>query len=151
MVAYNQTKANEKPPVPPMQTIGPLGAQAFARFYMQTNDWSYATGSTTYMRHYFTSTCDECAFFAKGVDTRTRAHHRYIGDRLIVRDIFSDGDETNPHEQEVVVTYDVTSVELVDSDGKYVDADPAALGLKDRLHLKWTAAGWVVTRGTPVK
>jgi hypothetical protein len=150
-IANNPNKIGEKPPLPPAQTTGPLGAQTFARFYMKTNDWAYATGSTTYMRHYFLPSCVECSFYASGIDRRHRAGERYIGDRITVRSVQSIDDESNVERQSVLVDYDVTSVEAVDAVGRFVDAAPAARSLHDRLDLIWTRTGWLVAKGTAIK
>ncbi|MCW2542163.1 MAG: hypothetical protein JWN95_3888 [Frankiales bacterium] len=149
--ADNPNKPGEKPPLPPAQATGPLGAQGFARFYMQTNDWAYATGSTTYMNHYFRPSCVECKSLRDAVDRATRLHRRLIGYRVKVKSVQSVGDVDQTLRQSVLVSYDTTSGEVVDEHDKFVTGTPAIQNSADQLDLAWTASGWVVVRGTPIR
>jgi Family of unknown function (DUF6318) len=142
-------KAGEKPPVMPIAATQhtAAGAQAFAKFFIQTIDWGYATTSTTYMRHHFVVGCVECRSVADSIDRDRKKGHHFIGDRFTIRGTSKPSIDGAVATQ--TVTVDVTSVEIVTSAGGYVGAAPALTGYKETISEKWQHGGWVVTQMAP--
>jgi hypothetical protein len=139
----------EKPPVMPVLATEhtPAGAKAFAVFFIKTIDWAYATTSTTYMRHYFQPSCVACRSAADAVDKAAREHHHFIGDRFTIRRILLG--EPRDEELSAIVHFDVTSAEVLDRHGNYVDAEPALTNFQEHVYEAWRSAGWTVTEMIP--
>lgn len=123
------------------------GAAAFAKFFIQTIDWAYATTSTTYMRHYFQLSCVACRSTADAVDKARRAGHYFVGDRFKIRKVTT----ATPRGAQLsaVVHFDVESVEVVTQQNKYVDAAPAATDVKEHAFATWGAKGWSIAEMIP--
>jgi hypothetical protein len=139
------TRPGETPPVMPLLASqhSAAGAKAFAEFFIKTIDWGYATTSSTYMRHYFSKTCIGCLSTAVALDKAAHAKHHFIGDRVTVKSAM----ETRPpsmNARHLLATFDVTSTEVVDADGRYVDATPALNDLQQLVDLSWQSGRWVV-------
>jgi len=143
----NLLHAGETPPVMPalaMMDSAP-GAVAFAKFFMQTFDWGYATTSSTYVRHYFASSCAECSSAANGIDTSARAQQRFIGDRFLnlVAVAVPVGARSDV-DAAIKVDFAVTGTEVVDKEGKEVQAVPPRETESVTVFLRWQVTGWVV-------
>ncbi|MGH8961173.1 MAG: DUF6318 family protein [Jatrophihabitantaceae bacterium] len=127
------------------------GAIAFAKFFIQTIDWAYATTSTSYMRHYFAPGCVTCKSIQAGIDQAHAKGRHFIGDRITITSV-THVESTREHgaEYRMVVAFDVTSVEVVDSHGRFVDGD-RALKLQNQVSVRWAGNSWVVVYmlGTP--
>jgi hypothetical protein len=121
----------------------PDGAKAFAEFFIKTIDWGYATTSSAYMRHYFQHACVGCRSTADALDRARRKKHHFIGDRFTIKSATMTGPVTT-QKAHVVVTFDVESVEVVDKNGKPVDAAPAANGFRELVTLSWHGTQWAI-------
>ena len=146
----NLTVKGEKPPVLPLEATRHTqgGAVAFAEFFVRTIDWGYATISSSYMRHYFSPACVACVSLADGIDSAAAKHHRFIGDRISVMSASArtSGDGAGVT---VRVNFAVTSGEVVDASGNFVDGAPALKQTVD-LAAHWTGDMWSVRDWVPV-
>jgi hypothetical protein len=151
-VANNPTKAGETPPMPPV--LGGHAAQAaiyFAEFFIKTIDWAYATTSTTYMKHYYEQTCVECRSIDAGISTAARKGHRFVGDRITIkRSELVTPNDLPLAEISILIRYDVTSVEVLDKNGRFVAAD-VAHHFAEHVGLRWRSGGWRVVDLAPVR
>jgi hypothetical protein len=121
----------------------PAGAVAFAKFFIQTIDWGFATTSSTYMRHYYVASCKACQTFATGLDTDKVRGYRNIGGRTTITDshlstAYIAGAKTVP----VVVTFNDTSFEKLDQAGKFISAEPALRSTKFIVTTQWLHDAW---------
>jgi Family of unknown function (DUF6318) len=143
----NITKAGEKPPLMASwaQEDSPRGAIAFATFFIKTIDWAFATTNGSYMRHYFEYSCTSCRSVADGVDRSRKAGIRYIGDRFsnIGGTVTSMNPEANA-DVSVLLVFDTTGAESVDSKGKAVDAEPPHRGATYQAYLGRRSSGWTI-------
>jgi hypothetical protein len=148
----NLLKAGEQPPVMPLEASQhtPAGAIAFAKFFIQTIDWGFATTSGAYMRHYFLSSCIECASHADSLDKTRKAGEHYLGSRFAIRSISSvRSDRRDGSEASAKVLFDLTSMEVLNSSGAFVSGDIARPGNQRLLWMAWRANGWVVVDMSP--
>jgi hypothetical protein len=139
------TKAGEKPPIMPLEATQhtPEGAKAFAEFFIKTIDWGYATTSSAYMRHYFKRSCVGCRSTADALDKAKHKEHHFLGDRFIIESA-QITDNTTIAKPQVLVTFDVSSSEVVDKNGKFVNGGPALRGFRELASLSWHTSRWVV-------
>jgi hypothetical protein len=138
------TRAGEKPPIMPLEATQhtPDGATAFAQFFIKTIDWGYATTSSTYMRHYFQTACVGCRSTADALDKARKQKHHFIGDRFTIRSATEQG--TTALKVHVLTTFDVSSSEVVDHDGKFVDGGPAIPKFRELIDMSWHGDHWLV-------
>ncbi|MEO6885835.1 MAG: hypothetical protein ABI232_06055 [Jatrophihabitantaceae bacterium] len=102
------------------------------------------------MRHYFQSTCTECRSHADGLDNTRKAGDHYIGGRFTIRTVREgENDGARGSELSDVVTFDITSLEAVDGNNKFRNADPAHNGLQSALWLAWRNDAWTVVYTSP--
>ena len=118
------------------------GAKSFAEFFIKTIDWGYATTSSTYMRHYFTTACIGCRSTADAIDKAAKQHHHFIGDRFTA--LAANAAAISSSSSVANARFDVTSGEVVTKSGKYVAAEPALSRVRQRLLLEWHGDGWTV-------
>jgi hypothetical protein len=140
----NLRKPGEKPPVMPLEATQHTqdGAVAFAKFFIQTIDWGFATTSGAYMRHYATKTCTSCAALANGMDAVRAKGNHYLGGRFSVRGAPTiDPDASSTH-MAVQFTVDVTSFEEVDARNQFQQGDIAHTGEQFRIEVIWRDSGW---------
>jgi hypothetical protein len=139
----NLLHKGERPPVMPLAATKhtAAGAVAFAKFFIRTIDWGYATTSSAYMRHYYEPSCITCRSIAKAIDTQAAKRHHFRGDRLSIRaaDLTGGFGATAA----VTVTFRVSSVEVVDVRGDFVDASPAVT-LRNVVTARWLSRHWRV-------
>jgi hypothetical protein len=142
----NLRTKDERPPVEPVAALAHTraGANAFAKFFIRTIDWAYATTSTTYMRHYFESSCAICRGLASQIDRDRRRHLHFIGDRITIRR--ANSGRMIGKARTVTVSVDVTSVEVVDRRKSFVSGQGALSSYRERIHLRWLEHRWIVTR-----
>jgi hypothetical protein len=140
----NLLHKGERPPVMPELATEhtPAGAVAFARFFIRTIDWGYATTSTAYMKHYYEPSCITCTSIAKAVDGQAAKQHHFRGDRLSIRT--AGVSDQSGASVTVTVRFRVSSVEVVDDRGAFVDASPAVT-LSNAVTLRWLSRQWLVT------
>lgn len=138
--------AGEKPPVMPVAATQHTraGAVAFAEFFIKTIDWGYATTNSAYMRHYFADSCTVCAGLAKGLEEQASNGNHFIGDRFTIQpasDVRSGG--AHAAEYTAQLTFDVTSSELLDKQGQFIDGEPALTARTD-VGARWAGSKWQV-------
>jgi hypothetical protein len=145
----NLLHKGERPPVMPELATEhtPAGAVAFAKFFIRTIDWGFATTSGTYMRHYFTKSCVECASHADGLDNTRKAGEYYLGSRF--RITAADSKPAGGADASVSVTFDLTSAEVLTNRGAFVDGDVAHTDQSRQFWLTWTSDGWRVINMRP--
>ena len=145
----NLRSRGEKPPIEPVAALEhtPEGAKAFAEFFIKTIDWGFATTSSKYMRHYYEATCIECENAARGLDSAARARHHFIGDRFTIRRVETVARSGSAHGLDIY--FDVTSTEVVDQAGKFVDALGALINFRERVQVTWSRGQWKVTTMIP--
>jgi hypothetical protein len=144
-------RKGEKPPVMPLEATQHTqdGAIAFAKFFVQTIDWGFATTSGAYMRHYFQSGCVECLSHANGLDNTRRASHHYLGSRFTITSSKEAAVGSHKAERSVIVTFDLSSLEVVDKHNTFVNGDIAHRGLRERVWLAWRSDAWTVVDSSP--
>lgn len=138
------TKPGERPPVMPIAATkhSAAGAQAFAKFFMETIDWGYATIDGAYIRHYAARGCSTCVSLAAGLDADRKAGKQYIGGRSIVTGVRTGA--AGPLKTQIV-KINSTSFEELTKGGKFVTADQAYTGQQFQFNLKW-AGRWTVVK-----
>jgi len=143
----NLNHPGEKPPVMPLLATQhtPAGAVAFAKFFVKTIDWGFATASSSYARHYFLPACTGCRAFSDGSDRNRRLGIRDIGGRMTTRSAKS-ASESSGEPAAVIVAYDITSYEDLDRNGKFITADGAHANQRFELRLSWIDGSWKVAR-----
>lgn len=137
--------AGEKPPVMPVAATQHTraGAVAFAEFFIKTMDWGYASVSSAYMRHYFAASCKICDGLADGIDGIASKNQHVYGNRFTLSPappVVAGG--LNAAEYSVQMTYDVTSGEITDSRGLFVEGQPA-VALTNRVGVRWINDRWL--------
>jgi hypothetical protein len=142
-------RKGERPPVLPALATEhtPAGAVAFAKFFIQTIDWGFATTSGAYMRHYYAKSCVECASHADGLDNTRKAGEYYIGSRFRITE--AEPGSAGNADPSVIVTFDLTSAEILTNRGAFVDGDVAHPHQSRQLWLGWISDGWQVTNMRP--
>lgn len=121
------------------------GAKAFAKFFIRTIDWGFATTSGAYMRHYFQHSCVECRSHADGLDNTRKAGGHYLGGRFTVTGVGTvHSDMSHGAELSVAVTFNITSVEVVGAKDQFKNAAPAYRGWHSKLWLAKKGAAWTV-------
>jgi hypothetical protein len=128
----------------------PAGAVAFAKFFELTIDWGYATTSTAYMKHYYEPSCITCKSIQLGMEDAIRKHRHFLGDRLHITSAGPAAADTHhAAELHVDVAFKLSSAEVVDQHGNFVDGQ-VALDMTDRIWLAWRSSGWRVTELGPL-
>jgi hypothetical protein len=145
----NLLHKGERPPVMPLAATKhtAAGAVAFAKFFIRTIDWGFATTSGAYMRHYFAKSCIECASHADGLDNTKKAGEYYLGSRFTIT--AANSAPAGAADASVVVTFNLTSAEVLTSRGTFVDGDVAHTGQVRQLWLTWGSAGWRIVDMRP--
>jgi hypothetical protein len=139
------TRPGEKPPVEPVAALAhtAAGAKAFAVFFVQTIDWGYATTSSAYIRHFAAPGCISCGGISAALDRTQKMHHSFVGDRL--HGIHIGSASLRSSDAIITVAFDVDAAEVVDSREAYVSAEPAIIGMTQRVELGWRDGSWTVT------
>jgi hypothetical protein len=147
----NLVRAGERPPVMPLAATKhtQAGAVAFAKFFMRTIDWGFATTSGSYIRHYYASSCVECANHADSLDATRKAGEFYVGGRFTLTDARAAAVGDHHADQSAVVTFDLTSVEMLDTQDRFINADVAHSGLREQIWLSWRSSHWIVVESAP--
>jgi hypothetical protein len=143
----NLNHKGEKPPVMPLLATKhtSAGAVAFAKFFIKTIDWGFATTSGAYIRHYYAPSCIECANHANGIDNTRKAKEHYVGDRFTITSARRRSVGNHNGEQSAVVTFNLDSgVVLKNKDNGFVNGDVAHHHEQRRLWLDWEHGRWIV-------
>jgi hypothetical protein len=142
-------RPGEKAPVLPAlaRQHTQAGAVAFARYWVETLDWAYASMDTSLARRGFAASCSECRQLVGAID-RSRRLDRYVrGGRSIVHSSTAvEPDSKDNAEYVVDVTFAVEKGQVVSSDGSIVGSEPANPHFVFRLWIRWYASGWLIVR-----
>ncbi len=145
----HNVKPGEQPPAYPVAALAKTqaGANAFAKFFMQTLDWAYATTNPSYMRHYYGPTCGLCASLSLSISKTAEMRHFYEGDRLVIGMPKSTGiaPVTAPAEFCALVSIDETAFTTVDAAGRIYTGDGAHRGDNFKLCVKHSGFVWSTT------
>jgi hypothetical protein len=148
----NLVTAGEQPPVMPVEATQHTqqGAVAFARFFIRTIDWGFATTSGAYMRHYFEPSCIECRSHADGLDNTRKAGEHYLGGRFQITRAAIAPDGGSQAERSVIVAFDLTSATVLDKHNRPKSSDVAHQGVQRQIWLRWAGGSWTVVEMKPV-
>jgi hypothetical protein len=128
-------------PIPPQATPNTsLALDAFVRFYFQQLNVAFSTSDGSLVRRYSDPECGTCQNYAKALDTNP--DHVIRGDSFSIIDVAAlpvarDGTL-------VEVFFNVPARELVDANGRVLEALPAAPNRHFTLNVLRTATGWSV-------
>lgn len=123
------------------------GARAFAKFFLQTIDWGYATTSSTYMRRYFQPSCDQCRVTRLSLDNAIRDDQHYVGGRLSITKVGHPAQAgPNQADHSVPVVLNISAGELVDRSGHATHPDAAHSGFRELVSVKWRGTGWTTVQ-----
>ena len=128
----------------------PAGAVAFAKFFIQTIDWGFATTNSAYMRHFYASSCAECVSHADGIDRTKNAGDHYLGGRFTINSARLASSVVKDAALTVAVTFNLSSTEVVDAKNKFVNGGPAVRGEQRRLGMAWSDDDWIVVDMRPM-
>lgn len=149
----NLRSPGEQPPVMPLEATQhtPAGALAFAKFFIQTIDWGFATTSGAYMRHYYAPSCVECRSHADGLDNTRTAGERYLGSRFTLTGARSTGVGKQSADASALLAFDISSAAVLDSSNHPVSSDIARSGVQRQVWLAWKATHWTVVDMRPLR
>jgi hypothetical protein len=116
------------------------GAQAFAKFFIQTIDWGYATIDGSYLHHYSLPGCTTCNSLVTGFDADRKAGDHYIGGRSTI--VAARPGDRGASSQ--IVTINSTSFEKTTKNGKFITGDQAYTGQRFEVDLSWQQSRWSV-------
>ena len=140
----NLRSKNERPPVEPIAALKhtQAGANAFARFFILTIDWAYATvEQRPIMSHYSDPRCPSCQSLLASFRSDRRAKHTYVGGRTnrVVRVRIARAPDTSR------CSLNATSFEELDKHGDFVIRRRGVSGSPSTsFDLRWTDSGWRV-------
>ena len=120
------------------------GAGAFARFFLLTVDWGFATTSGAYMAHYFDPSCDECLQLQSGLNATATQGWHFVGGRYTIKDVAVTDDSTDHHTATIHAA--VSPSKTVDASGAEQTSAAAIADVTLRLDLSWESTGWLVDR-----
>jgi len=146
----HNVKPGEQPPVYPVAALAKTqaGANAFAKFFMQTLDWAYATTNPSYMKHYYGPTCGLCASLATGIAKTATVHEVFEGGRITVRQTASSTRDgiTAPADYCTTIRVRITAQTVVDSSGAIKNGAGAESNLGWKLcEQSIPSNGWLVS------
>ncbi len=123
------------------------GARAFAKFFIQTIDWGYATTSSTYMRRYYQPSCTQCRVTRLALDNAQRDKQHYLGGRLTivqVGQLVRGGPQRT--DLSVRIVLNISAGELVDRNSRASHPDVAHNGFRELVSMKWLGKGWTIVQ-----
>ena len=142
--SYPNAGPGELPPVRPIDVLTDQGAEAFARYFMQTVDWAYATMDSSLMRTaYDPATCNYCNQAANRTDADRVAGKRYEGGRSTIIDVIGQGSDEASNL--VIVVFNAAPVRVYDSSGTLVSDSAAELSLQFNVRVLFKEH-WTVTQ-----
>jgi len=118
------------------------GAMAFAKFYLQTVDWGYATTNASYMRHYYDTECVRCKILDDAITGVAKHKWHFIGGRSKITRITPFA--TNQFSSDLVfnTVSDIDSGTEVDSNGNIHGGDIAHKEFPEKIGVHWNGASW---------
>jgi hypothetical protein len=123
------------------------GALAFAKFYLQTVDWGFATTNASYMRHYYDKACVRCRALDAAITSTAANHWKYIGGRVRILSIQRDAANSNGSDHVWEARMNVDSYTAVDAIGAIHSADVAHANFPEKVGVKWIDGAWRTTYG----
>lgn len=140
----NLLHPGEKPPLEPVAALvhTAAGAQAFARFFIQTIDWGYATTNPSYMKHYFADSCIECKNLENFLDTAHSRSEHYVGGRISIESVTAE--KSSDSSSSFTASTAATSYEVLDAQGRSVDAGAADTRDSVVVTVRWANDRWLV-------
>jgi hypothetical protein len=81
---YANALPGEKPPIRPPDVLSDAGAENFARYFVMTTDWAYASMDTALVAAESTADCTFCTAFLAGFSKINAAGDVYIGGRISI-------------------------------------------------------------------
>lgn len=145
----HNVKPGEQPPVYPVAALAKTqaGANAFAKFFMQTLDWAYATTNPSYMKHYYGPTCGLCSGIATGIAKTAAVKQSYEGGRLTIKapSAAARGSVTAPADFCSSVIADLTAATVVDSSGHVINGQGALKNQSFKTCEIWKSNTWSIT------
>ena len=141
---YPNARPGEKPPVRPADALSNAGAEAFAKYFMQTVDWAYASMDSTLMRTAFDpATCNYCNTAADRTDRDKAAGKRYEGGRSTILDVAS-ANGADVRDNLVLVVFDATPLRVYDSQANLIEDNDAERMLQFNVRVHFRDGAWVV-------
>jgi hypothetical protein len=141
-------RPGEKPPTlsPVGKTNTPIGADLFARYWIRTLDWGYATTDSSLAKVIFAASCTDCARFIDGNfdDTSAKGWHFRGGRVAILESSAQSNDGRHGATSVVDVTISVGALETLDRAGHVVKRAPAIARSTYRIWLRWAANRWAI-------
>ncbi|WP_375497152.1 DUF6318 family protein [uncultured Jatrophihabitans sp.] len=141
-------RPGEKPPT--LERLGRLntaaGADAYARYWMRTLDWAYATTSSAAIRNLYTSSCAGCAAFSRNIIDSTRAaNEHFIGGRIVVTDSTVQANDGHAGATAVIdLTFNQTPLKVISASGRQDGEAPSIHAGTFRNWLRWTGSRWTI-------
>jgi hypothetical protein len=141
-------RPGEKPPTFPhsLEKNDPVAADMYAKYWMQTLDWGYATTDSTLARRAFLPVCTDCTRFVKGNfdDVRARDEHFRGGRVSFISSTIRPSDSRSGSTAMSDVAVGVTALETLDSSGRVIESTAAIPKITYRVWLRWTGTRWFV-------
>lgn len=136
-------RPGEKPPTLPAvgKTNTRAGADAFARYWISSLDWGYATTSSVLARELFTPTCVGCARFLTNIidSTRTQGQH-FNGGRISIKSTLLHS--TDHHDSATAIVdllVDQAPLVVIGASGKKISTSPPLSDAIFRVWLRWSS------------
>jgi hypothetical protein len=142
----NLLHPGETPPLMPLAATQhtQAGAVAFAKFFIQTIDWGYATTSSAYMKHYFGPGCRACNTFSSAISSARSKNERFEGGHLTIRSAQSRSLQPGDSAVTIDLLVDITTFARLNQHGVFLDGEPAQTGISFELETRWAHGGWFV-------
>jgi hypothetical protein len=121
------------------------GAVAFAKFFIRTIDWGYATTSSAYMDHHFTPRCDSCRAFSSSLQKARRTHETFVGGRFTIRSASSARPNPQRGQQTAEILFDLGALATFNSQHVFVGSQPGRKGARFYVSMDWASGRWVTT------
>ena len=133
--------AGESPPAPPQAATAHTthGAVEFARFFLLTIDWGYATTSSAYLNHYYEPSCAGCRIAAASLDKLAHEQRHVVGGRYHLHTARSHDANT------IRVTADVADFKEVDQHNRFVRGGEGHVGIVFDVICDWIGDHWSVS------
>ncbi|MCU1690323.1 MAG: hypothetical protein JWN20_2251 [Jatrophihabitantaceae bacterium] len=134
---YPNARPGEKPPARPVDILSDAGAEAFARYFMQTVDWAYASMDSSLMRAaYDPASCNYCNQAANRTDADKAAGKRYEGGRSTIS-LIDANDIANPLDCLVLAIFTAEPVAVYDKAGVQLSSEPAETDIRFNLRISF--------------
>jgi hypothetical protein len=140
-------RPGEKPPTFPqtLNTNDRVAADVYAKYWMQTLDWGYATTDSTLARQAFLPACRDCERFIQIFDDARSAGEHFRGGRIsFEKSAIQPNDHRNGANAVSDVTVSVAALQTLDSKDRVIKHAPAIRRVSYRIWMRWAANRWYV-------